>query len=308
MRLMFPISKTLRFTGDRWLTKTRDGLDYELSYSIVDTDLVGKPEEESQTRHGTIRVGISGTLSSCWDIDQEELRKVLFEYGQRRIVDKVLESTLGGREELELTTANTPTKCPFDPARIKVLFDSAMEFPLQPEPNIATGHFPETAADIIDLRDNINALFGERFKGRLLDLPQERFLLELFLTCTRREDLAFRIAALGALALSIRSSDLCKILGGQENSKPLNLLGAFLREKFGETEASEIMEPLKRLNHLRRMYPVHSDRADGVMKAFEYFGIVYPVRDFSVAWKTLVESYRATLRRLLHLLRGNRIL
>ena len=152
-------TKVVQFTKGRLLPVTRDGLDLELVYSMVDNDLIGEPEEASQTQIGRIVVGASRTLQVVWGLSDEDLGKVLYEYGKRRIKDKVLEGTITGHEELQLTTANVPEECPFDPNRIKVLLNVPFEFPVDIESFAVTGEFPGLAGDIIDLLDNINALF-----------------------------------------------------------------------------------------------------------------------------------------------------
>ncbi|MCH7733339.1 MAG: hypothetical protein IIB44_12670, partial [Candidatus Marinimicrobia bacterium] len=245
----------------------------------------------------------SRTLQAVWDLSDEDLGKVLYEYGKRRIKDKVLEGTITGHEELQFTTANMPSRCPFDPDMIKVLFNVPVEFPVDSESFAVIGKSPGLAGDIIDLRDNINALFHEHFKCQLLLLPQERHLLELFLRCDNREDFGYRVASLGGLAVASNSTDLRSLVSVKENSQSLDVLGAFLRSKFSNEDTSLIMDSLKRFNHLRRMYPVHTDRATGVLEAFQYFGLTYPIRDYRQAWTKLLEAYKTTLQQVLELIK-----
>lgn len=87
------------------------------------------------------------------------------------------------------------------------------------------------------------------------------------------------------------------------NQKPLDLLGAFLRARFSTTQADPIMEALKHFNNLRRMYPVHTDRAEGVLSAHRFFGLDYPVSDPTSGGRRLLEAYRDTLAKLLGLLK-----
>ena len=66
------------------------------------------------------------------------------------------------------------------------------------------------------------------------------------------------------------------------------------------------MEALKNFNKLRRMYPVHTDRAQGVLSAHRFFDLDYPVQDHAASGHRLLEGYRDTLEKLLALLKtGN---
>ena len=56
-------------------------------------------------------------------------------------------------------------------------------------------------------------------------------------------------------------------------------------------------------NHLRRMYPLHTDRSKGVLAALEFFGIEYPVQNYQAAWGKLLESYRSLLGEILSAVR-----
>lgn len=311
---------TVTFTNDEWLPVMRDGFDYQLCYSYVPSDLVGQPEEAAETRHGTVLVGISRTLSSIWGLEREDLRKVLFEYAKRHVKDKAEEDSLGGRSEVQLTTASAPKRRPFDPARIQLQFDTPVHFEMPQKNPLAAAAPASLPSQIIDLRDSINAIFGERFGGRLLALPQERHIVELFKECKDHESFAYRVASVAGLATAINPSDIKGHIPSKptpkkrkqkekptdspkQDLKPLDLLGTFLRIRYPENQVTPIMEALKNFNNLRRMYPVHTDRADGVLSAHRFFNLDYPVRDHAAAGRCLLEAYRDTLEKLLGLLK-----
>lgn len=46
------------------------------------------------------------------------------------------------------------------------------------------------------------------------------------------------------------------------------------------------------------MYPVHRDRARGVLESLTVLGIEYPVADFQAAWQRLLQAYLAALEDL----------
>lgn len=196
---------TVTFTRDQWLPITRDGLDYELHYDFVPSRFIGKPDEACETKSGLVHVGISGTLCAMWKFDRDShhgsLRLVLFEYAQRHVRAKAEEGALGGRSEIQLTSYTAPSSCPFDPTRIRLIFNEPVEFRVPSKNPMAAAEPASLPSHIIDLRDSINALFGESFGERLLNLPQERHITELFKRCDDHESFAFRAASIGGLCV-----------------------------------------------------------------------------------------------------------
>jgi hypothetical protein len=127
-------TRTIKFTDGKWLPVRGTRFDYELRYSVVDTDFVGTPDEMSHTEYGSIVVGISMVLATAWGLSDESSReKVLFEFAKQHIKEKVSNNTLNEREVLQLATSTAPKECPFDPNRIKVSFYEPFEFPVADE-------------------------------------------------------------------------------------------------------------------------------------------------------------------------------
>jgi hypothetical protein len=87
-------------------------------YSVVRSDLIGAPEETSSTKRFKLKLGISRSLASCWNLQPDKLIKVLFEYGKRYVIQRLKDNTLTSEQELFLTSSSYPTVCPFDPDRI----------------------------------------------------------------------------------------------------------------------------------------------------------------------------------------------
>ncbi len=265
-------SIVVKFISDEWLPETRDGLDYQVRYTFVDSVFVDKPEEVLRTKQGHIIVGISGTLNSMWGLTRDDLRKVLFEYAKRHIGKMVSEGALVKQTEVQLTSVSAPSRCPFDPQRINIAFGVLLQFSLPAVNPLADAKPSSVAFQIVDLRDSINAIFGERFNGRILTLPQERHLVELFKSCGSREEFVCQVASLGGLAISIEPKSLKALrrdggvkskvrkdhpLKSQENPKPLDLLGTFLRNRYPAGKVNAVMDALQNFNQLRRIYPIH---------------------------------------------------
>ncbi|HZK70555.1 MAG TPA: hypothetical protein VFD03_03415 [Clostridia bacterium] len=290
--------KYVKFIDVRKQPTTRDGIDYDFTFSIVDYDIIGKPEEKNKTISHIIRVGISGTLNACWGLSEDNLIKVLFEFAKRNLQNKLKEGTLGEHEELVFTTANIDSsKPPFDPDRIDypgkgihVIMPA-----IQIEKNLPQ---LELASRIIDLRDNINAIFKERHKKSLLILPQERGLVELMKNADSQEEFMYRLSALATLSSSLNLEALRNITGiNDKTQKSIALLEAYLSKQNGD--CSDITNILKNINRLRQGYPTHGDQVDGVIKSFKFFNIEYPISDYDFAWKTLVLNYLHVLELLL---------
>jgi len=223
----------------------------------------------------------------------------------------VSEGVLVAQTEIQLTSTNAPNRCPFDPNRINLEFEKPIEFILSVENPVSSAEPSSLGFKIVELRDNINAIFGEKFKGRILTIPQERSLVELFKGCKEHEDFAYRVASLSGLVTAIDSNSLKININRQEKIKenglkPLNILGEFLRERYPDEDkkVNSIMDVLKNFNRLRMMYPIHKDRANGVLAAHQFFGLDYPVSNYNIAWRLLLIKYRDTLNELFSVLKN----
>jgi hypothetical protein len=253
---------------------------------------------------GTVKVNISRTLRTVWGLDHVGLEKVLGSYAKDHLVSKVESSSDSDLEEIQLSTYNAPNNPPFDPSQLNHIVPSEFEVDVPDLGNVPNTKSIEIASQIIDLRDTINAIYGERYKTRILSLPQERALFELSRRCDSREEFTHRMASLCALAVSIDDNAFDKVEDFDTSGKSVDKMGRFLRAKFSGDLPEKIMMDLQSFNQLRRMYPIHTDRSSGVLKAHQYFGINYPIEDYQLAWNSILESYCTMLQRLLKLIRG----
>ncbi|OHB72314.1 MAG: hypothetical protein A2W17_04445 [Planctomycetes bacterium RBG_16_41_13] len=55
----------------------------------------------------------------------------------------------------------------------------------------------------------------------------------------------------------------------------------------------------KKLNDLRKGYPVHGDNLESIVPAHDYFGIPYPVSDNELAWEKILSKYFYAMREIL---------
>jgi len=298
---------TVRLLKPRFLPVIGDKYDLEINYEIVDTPFIGKDKKEEidNTLYGRIVVGISGTLQSMWQLEGINLKKVLVELAKKHITNKLLDGSITEKEEILHTTYNSPNECPISFYEIDYHQVSSFTVSI---PEITDSRFESAvalSANIIDLRDNINAIFGEKFGGRLLALPQERALNELSRQCENEAEFSFRVVSLCSLVVAIETKCLKISDNNGKNLGSIDKLGVFLRTNFPNesTSINEIMDSISAYNQLRRMYPVHTDRARGVLEAYNYFGIEYPINDFQKTWEILLQNYHKLLSNLLNIIR-----
>jgi hypothetical protein len=118
-------STTITFLRVESLPSTRATVDYLIHYCFVPTKFV-TAEQESKTKNGSVLVSISYALLSNWSLGEEDLKKVLFEYAKRHIIEKAEEKALGRNSNLDLTTYNSPHECPYNPQRIEIELHSSI--------------------------------------------------------------------------------------------------------------------------------------------------------------------------------------
>jgi hypothetical protein len=279
----------------------RDVTQYAFEFTVVDSSLVGQPEERSETLHGKLFVGITIELNINWHLKDEELLKVLFEYGKRHIIQKIKDGTLSKREELLLTTSNSPENCPFDTSRIPHPNGAKFEIEVSEEKIMENPEFQQLASLIIDTRDNINAIFHQKHKENLILLKEERDLLQFFRNATSQEEFFFRVCALRNAATNLNIKILREITRINDSQiSSISLLENYLKQYDNYDDI--IIKTLRNINRFRQSYPIHGDTVEGVLEAHQYFGLDYPVKDFSTAWKTLLLNYLDSLQKLFELI------
>ena len=298
-------SKTVKFSQARYIITRRDTHEYMFCFSVVDSSLIRSPEEESKTKAHRIKVIITRTLASCWDLNDKDLEKVLFEYGKRYITEKLKEGTLNDKEELWLSTGSHPIECEFNPLRIPNP-DGATFIVQMPKDYLKhlqiseDKEFPEQfkiVSSIIEFRDSINTIFYEENKERLLLLKQERILLDLFKEANSQEDFTHRVCALANIVASLNIKILRKLTKiDDKEMKSISLLEAYL--KTLDNKSVDIIKIFRNIIRLRQRYPIHCDNVDGVVDAHTFFKIEYPVKEYNKAWKILINYYASALKKI----------
>ena len=100
----------------------QDGVEYSFPFTIIDTALIGTPEQKSQTHEHRIIVPISRTRRAGWHLSDSALVAILFEFGRRHLADIVRSHGIPSDYTLRFPTISTASHpdipCPFDPEAI----------------------------------------------------------------------------------------------------------------------------------------------------------------------------------------------
>jgi hypothetical protein len=157
----------------------------------------------------------------------------------------------------------------------------------------------QDALEVVSTRDAINTLFREAYHEPLLEVLEERSILDLIESCGDREQFSYRVNSLAGLATALNEQFLFRVTRVKPSDPgSLNLLEAFLQQELGPGRETDCIRTLRNINRVRQMYPVHTDRARGVRTALRDLGIDYPVNDFEVAWARILRAYLDALKDL----------
>lgn len=161
-------------------------------------------------------------------------------------------------------------------------------------------HTVQDLADkIIQSRDSINLIFGERY-GTKLFKQNERATWDIAKSCANEEDFNNRILSLTTLVAEIETEEIKKHFFETDQAAPtgsINILEALLNKlhlSFNPT----LVKKLRMIQILRsKKYPVHAGSPEFI-KALEFFGFPFPVNDWQALWETLLQKYLESLKQL----------
>ena len=299
------MKKTLTLLTFKKGTTQRDGSLYVSEFTLVDSALVGKPEEKFNTTEHKILVYITGRMEASWMHRQPQIdfMKVCYEFAKRELMQKVKDGTIRKRQELEISSINSTDECPFNSERIKMDIGEFTEFEVG-EKLMEDKSLLQIATSIIDNRDFINALIKEKYDEKLLLLTDERDLLQLFRSAATLEDFVFRISALQKLITNMNEGLLREITSITDiKVKSISLLESFLQSHSQYEELP--IKTIRSINRLRQLYPIHGDNVTGVLEAHKDLGIEYPISNHSKAWNKVLILYDDALRRILEIIRAS---
>ncbi|MEX2053082.1 MAG: hypothetical protein WD898_02550 [Candidatus Paceibacterota bacterium] len=312
------MSKFLRFRKFRDVTPAGlDGHVFKLSLDvgkIVGTEFV--PDES-----GDLEVWMSDSLQTIWGIPDSQLQSATGSLAASTVTHRV---NLGYRDIFQPLRLST-----FSPPALPADYASFSSVPLVPIPQrdmkLEPAHeekdrFSILSDDISDIRDKINTLSTYLLGDRLLQLPQERALIDMYKEARTDEQFSSRLQSLAGLTTSINKSLILQAFKTSEVESiqhkhdhrdirkiaPILILEELLALYSTPEDASRICTVFKRLNNLRQGYPVHGDNAQNYLGAIDFFKLQYPIEDFSIAWDTILGKYFKAMRDLLKVLTSER--
>ena len=112
--------QTITFLEYERLAKLGDYEEFLFRFSLLDTPLIGTPEESALTNQVPVFAKISRTLQNTWKLQLPDLAKVLFEYAKRHLMEQVSKGAPLDDVRVELSTSTAPAECPYDPTRISM--------------------------------------------------------------------------------------------------------------------------------------------------------------------------------------------
>jgi hypothetical protein len=209
----------------------RDGEEYSYRFSLVDTSLIGTPEENFYTTAHRIKVFISGTMEAAWFARQKNINflKVCYEYAKRELIQKAKDGSIQDYQELEIISTNYPNECPFQSEQIisEIGFFTNFEVVDKIVEDIS---LLKIASTIIDVRDFINAIIKERHRKKLFLYSEERDLLQLLRPANSIEDFIFRISALNSFVSNMDETLLRELTTIKDtNIRSISLLQNYLQ-------------------------------------------------------------------------------
>jgi hypothetical protein len=293
------VYKVIRFQKAKYLPPaSRLVFGFFYWYDTISDD--GKIEQK------TISAFASDILTMTWGLTWEgngnrDAEKILLQFAKNKIIEKLKEGTLNEHEELTLMTSNQPNTCPYNSENL--IETKFAEFEIEMESKTLYEEIMENklAPSIIETRDEINAIFREKYKSNLLLLNEERNLLDFFKTASSLEEFSFRVSSLGEVSRNLNIHILRKLTNNELDTekKSVDLLEEFI--KLQNIDAHDIIAILRNFGKIRQAYPIHSDNSR-VIKGLEYFKLDYPVKDFENSWTTLLDNYLISLKQLFNLL------
>ena len=284
-----------------------DGHKYRLTYEAGNGVVVGGYPEAGHIIEGNIDIEASGTLQAVWRLNDAQMIGTSGDAAAAQLIPFLIKDR---PHDLPFVAINTYT-APQDPSKIFHI-PVGKEIPIKEiiKLPVEKGVFQSSflGVDISDTRDSINAISISLFGEKLLDLPQERALFDMYKIPTTKEEFGSRLASLSGLAVAINGQAVEKYLKRkfEVETKSISKLEELLKVLSTIADAQEVCNTLRKINKMRQGYPIHGDNVDGVIESHDYFKIEYPITNFSLAWEKIVNKYFESLKTILHIVKSKR--
>lgn len=278
-----------------------DGHRYQLSFDVGAMKSGVFTPETSQTT----TITTSGTLQAVWGLTDTQVAETSATAATSILLSIASEGNLNNLKPINLNTYSAPEYPPTQP-----LVQPGVVLPIpEPEaPQTKKPSFSFLSDDIAEIRDQINAISRDLLGDRLLELPQERAILDVYKPAETPEEFRSRVQSLAGICTAINKSIVGEYLK-KESTKDIGsilLLEEMLTTFTSQEKVSEICDTLKNINELRKGYPAHGDNTDKFLSAHDYFGINYPIMNFESSWERVLGAYFRAMKSLVKVMADTR--
>lgn len=274
-----------------------DGHRYLLSFDVGSVTNDGFKSDDCRN----VTITSSGTLQAVWGQDRAQFSESSASAAMSMIIDMVSEGRIGDLEGIDLNTYTAPEKPPSSP---KAIAGTIISVPERPVPEKTEALFSFLSNDISEVRDQINAISKGLIGDRLLELPQERAILDIYKPTHSSEEFRSRIQSLAGICTALNKKAIGKKLGKEKTSDvgSIMLLSELLEMYSTKEISNDICNVLKNVNELRKGYPAHGDNTEKFLRAHSFFKIKYPVSGFQSAWESILGMYFEAMKGLVKVL------
>ena len=274
-----------------------NGVLIDFPFSIIQEGIGYEKDKQSNYN---FRIGLSDYLLHDWgeniqNLNEDKVFKMAYPFAESIILEKINDGTLKNYDEKVITTEDNHAQYPYNLDKVSKIENNKIEIE---SPKNTIGEIIETnqlADEIVQLRDNINTLFYDKYKEILLFLNEERGILNFFRKVQTEEEFTHRLASLGELIKNMNSKKLINLIDQEENNGSISLLEIFIKQLGFKN--FEVINIFRKINRIRQGFPIHTDKAV-IISSLKYFDLNYPIENYKIAWNTILISYRNGLKEL----------
>lgn len=278
-----------------------DGHRYQLSFEVGQMKSGSFRPEAKQTT----TITTSGTLQSVWGLTDAQVAETSATAATSILLSTASEGTLDKLQPIQLNTYTAPEHPPTQP---QVLPGVVFSIPEPEKPRPRRPSFSFLSDDIAEIRDQINAISGDLLGDRLLELPQERAILDVYKPAETPEEFRSRVQSLAGICTAMNKTIMGNYLK-KESTRDIGsilLLEELLCTFASPDKVTEICNVLKNVNELRKGYPAHGDNTEKFLSAHDFFGISYPITNHESSWERILGAYFRAMKLLTQVLANRR--
>lgn len=271
------------------------GHKYKLDFDIGDF----KANDFTPKKSYNAKIEISDILEIIWGLDELKTKNVVGSICLSNVLELAKNNDL---ELLKPIILNTFTSGKEPPSDLYIVTEgSILSFAEKLKDDIVKKSGTTFLRyDIAEIRDNINTYTKYLLGKKILLINQERALLDMYQDAKSDTEFTSRIASLTGLIISIDKDIIKTKLGksSDDNTGELILLEELITFYSNDEIAKEICTIFKKINDLRKGYPIHGDNIKRVLPAHYFFSLKYPIENYNEAWEIVLSCYFESMRKI----------